>query len=227
MIEAPAKDCASAPLVGGERLDQKTFHARYENMPKHVKAELIGGIVYMSSPLRVDYGDPHGEVVTWLKIFKAATPGTRSLDNATTILSDYSEPQPDACLLILPEHGGQTSLNEKGYILGSPELGAEISLSTEDYDLHVKLPEYEKAGMKEYIVFLPRQEQVLWFVQRGEGFEPLTPGADGILRSEFFGGLWLDPAAILRCDTNRVLEVLRQGLVSPEHAQFLKRLKRS
>lgn len=227
MIEAPAKDCVSAPLVGGERLDQKTFHARYENMPKHVKAELIGGIVYMSSPLRVDHGDPHGEVVTWLKIFKAATPGTRSLDNATTILSDYSEPQPDACLLILPEYGGQTGLNEKGYILGSPELGAEISLSTEDYDLHVKLPEYEKAGMKEYIVFLPRQEQVLWFVQRGEGFEPLTPGADGILRSEFFGGLWLDPAAILRCNTNRVLEVLRHGLASPEHAQFLKRLKRS
>jgi hypothetical protein len=37
------------PLENGERLDQPTFHARYEAMPEGTRAELIGGIVYMHS----------------------------------------------------------------------------------------------------------------------------------------------------------------------------------
>lgn len=47
---------ALPPLENGDRLDQKTFHARYEAMPDGVRAELIGGIVYMSSPLKRHHG---------------------------------------------------------------------------------------------------------------------------------------------------------------------------
>ena len=54
----------------------------------------------------------------------------------------------------------------------------------------------------------------------------LEPGPDGILRSEFFGGLWMDPDAMLREDTLRVEEVLQQGLASPEHRAFLEKLQR-
>ena len=46
----PKKDLP--PLVNGDHLDQKTFHERYEAMPE-VRAELIGGIVYMSSPQKM------------------------------------------------------------------------------------------------------------------------------------------------------------------------------
>src|SRR6202035_5074153 len=50
----PKKDLP--PLVNGDHLDQKTFHERYEAMPE-VRAELIGGIVYiMSSPQRNRHG---------------------------------------------------------------------------------------------------------------------------------------------------------------------------
>jgi hypothetical protein len=38
------------PLANGDHLDQRTFHARYEAMPEDFRAELIGGIVYMTSP---------------------------------------------------------------------------------------------------------------------------------------------------------------------------------
>jgi hypothetical protein len=54
--------------------------------------------------------------------------------------------------------------------------------------------------------------------------EELPPGPDGIYRSEVFPGLWLDPAALLRHDGPRVLEVLRQGLATPEHGAFVARL---
>ena len=90
-------------LENGERLDQKTFHERYEAMPEGVKAELIGGIVYMASPLKPRHGGPHAQVMTWLGTYEEATRGVRALDNTTAIMGKESEPQPDGCLIILPE----------------------------------------------------------------------------------------------------------------------------
>ena len=52
--------------------------------------------------------DYHGIVVTWLNVYRAETPGTRTLDNATIILGPEDELQPDASLSILTEFGGQT-----------------------------------------------------------------------------------------------------------------------
>jgi Uma2 family endonuclease len=217
---------SEAPLEPGDYLDQKTFHTRYEAMPNGLKAELIEGVVYMPSPLKADHGDLHGEVLAWLKMYKAATPGTRALDNSTTILGPLSEPQPDGSLLILPEYGGQTSVSPEGYIVGSPELLAEIASSSQAYDLHAKRRDYDRAGVQEYVVVLLREQRIVWFVRRQGILTELQPGHDGIFRSEFFGGLWLDGAALLQCDTHRVQEILQQGLASPEHALFLDRLKR-
>ena len=45
------------PLVAGQRLDQPTFHERYEAMPPETRAELIGGVVHMPSPLSDDHGE--------------------------------------------------------------------------------------------------------------------------------------------------------------------------
>lgn len=213
------------PLRAGERLDQKTFHARYELMPEKVKAELIGGIVYMPSPLSADHGDPHLIVNTWVGVYQARTPGVVGSDNATVILGEFSEPQPDVSLRLLPEYGGQCRRNEDGYLEGSPGLLVEISVSSEHYDLQTKRQDYESLGVGEYLVILVRQQRVVWLIRRGQGFVELQPGADGILRSEFFPGLWLDAEALLRGDTSRVLQVLDQGLASPEHAAFVERLR--
>ena len=86
---AAPKIPSQIPLEPGDCLDQKTFHARYEAMPEPVKAELIEGVVYRPSPLKLEHGDVHGEVIAWLKLYKAATPGTRVVDNATTILGPF------------------------------------------------------------------------------------------------------------------------------------------
>jgi Uma2 family endonuclease len=212
------------PLEAGDHLDQRTFHARYEAMPEDVRAELIGGVVYMPSPLKPRHGRMHTKVIRWLSEYEEATPGTEALDNTTDILGPDSEPQPDACLLILPEKGGQTRENEDGYLEGPPELIAEVASSTESYDLHSKKRDYERAGVKEYVVIALRQARVFWFISRHGKFEELAPEPDGILRSEVFPGLWLDPAALLRRDSPRLLEVLRQGLATPEHAAFVAKL---
>jgi Uma2 family endonuclease len=222
-VNAPHKPFPP-PLEAGDHLDQKTFHARYLATPEHVRAELIGGVVYMPSPLKPRHGRYHGRVTGWLYLYAAATPGTEILDNTTTILGDASEPQPDCSLIILPEYGGQTHEDEDEYLVGSPELVVEVASSSEAYDLHSKRRDYEQAGVREYIVVVLRQQRIVWLLRRKEGFVPLEPGADGIHRSEVFPGLWLDGEGLLLQDTNRVHDALQKGLATPEHARFVAEL---
>src|SRR5437660_1384280 len=154
------------PLENGDRLDQKTFHVRYEAMPSDVRAELIGGIVYMASPQKKRHARSQASLAWWLGEYETATPGTEVLVNSTSILGPKSEPEPDACLLILPEHGGQSREDKDGYLNGAAELNAEVSWATESIDLHRKKSDYEQAGVREYLVVALRQQKVFWFVRR-------------------------------------------------------------
>ena len=187
------------------------------------RAELIGGIVYLSSPQKRPQGRCQRLLARWLDEYEEATPGTEGLYNSTSILGTESEPQPDGCLLILPECGGQTWEDENQYLCGAPELVAEVAWSTESIDLHAKKTDYEKAGVREYVVVALRMNRVLWFV-RGGKFKEMAAGADSLLRSEVFPGLWLDPSALLRGNRKRLLAVLRRGLAAPEHAAFVAKL---
>jgi len=222
LVEAPAP-AAVPPLENGDHLDQPTFHERYEAMPPDIAAELVGGIVYMPSPVRRKHGRHSGKISVWLDAYEAETPGVEAYDNATTILGEDSEPQPDAALLISPECGGQTAV-ENDYIVGAPELVVEVASATESYDLHVKLRDYERAGVREYVVVVLRQQRVLWFVNHGAGLEEVEVGPDQIHHSESFPGLWLDPAALLRLDSKALRAALEQGLATAEHREFVERL---
>jgi Uma2 family endonuclease len=213
-----------APLHNGDHLDQKTFHVRYQATPEGFHAELIGGVVFMPSPQKLPHARSNKLVFLWLCEYENATPGTETLGNNTQILGPESEPEPDACLFITPECGGQVYEDEAKYLNGSPELIAEISWSTESIDLHAKKRDYEKAGVREYVVLALLKQQVFWFVrQRGKYKEVALP-SDGIFRSRDFPGLWLDAEALLRGDRQRLLAVLKQGLATPEHAAFVAKL---
>lgn len=212
------------PLENGDRLDQKTFHARYEAMPGDVRAELIGGTVYMSSPLKPRHGRMQAKLMGWLAYYEEETPGVELYDNTTVILGEESEPQPDAYLVVSPEKGGQTHYNDDEYLKGPPELIGEVASSSEAIDLYGKKLDYERAGVKEYLVAALRQDRVFWFISRRGKFKDLAPGPDGIVRSVIFPGLWLDPEALLRLDSKRLRAVLCEGLASDEHKMFVKKL---
>ena len=190
-------------------------------MPAPFRAELIEGIVYVPSPTKPKHGGPHGKVMTWAGTYEARTPGTLAFDNTTQILGDESEPQPDVSLLIV---GGQTKENEDGYLVGAPELVAEVASSSASIDLHAKKRDYERHGVQEYVAVVVRDGRLIWHVREGDQFVEMPPDADGIHRSRRFPGLWLDGAALLRGDMLRVLEMLHQGTATPEHAAFCKAL---
>jgi Uma2 family endonuclease len=212
------------PLEQGDRLDQPTFHARYEAMPAGHRAELIGGTVFMPSPAKRPHSRTTGRVSRWLGIYEDHTPGTEMHDNGSNLMGPESEPHPDTCLLISSACGGQTSVKDE-WIVGAPELIGEIASSTESIDLHGKKADYERAGVKEYIVLALRQQRVYWFINQDEEFVELSAGEDGLFRSTVFPGLWLDPAALLAGNMARVYEVLAAGLASPEHGAFVARLQ--
>ena len=62
-------------LEAGDHLDQPTFHTRYLAMPKSFRAELIGGVVHVPSPLKIPHGDVHGQVMMWLLVFSRLKAG--------------------------------------------------------------------------------------------------------------------------------------------------------
>ena len=77
------------PAAGGRpALDQPTFHERYEAMPPGTWAELVGGVVYMPSPLRSEHGDYDDVVACWTGHYKRVHQGLRGGRNATVILDD-------------------------------------------------------------------------------------------------------------------------------------------
>jgi Uma2 family endonuclease len=104
-------------------------------------------------------------------------------------------------------------------------LIVEIAASSAAYDLHDKRRVYGRAGVQEYLAVQMYEQWVDWFVLREGVYETLTSDEDGVLRSEVFPGLWLQPAALWSSDLAGMLAVLQEGLASPEHAVFLDRLQ--
>src|SRR5205823_3137606 len=109
-----------------DHMDQPTFHALYEQADPKCKAELVEGIVMIPFSVSVDHASDHNLVMTWLGVYRAATPGVQALDNATIVLGPKSEPQPDGALLIRAEFGGQTRVEGKN-VVGAPELVVEVA----------------------------------------------------------------------------------------------------
>ena len=208
-------------INNGDRMNREEFHRLYEQTPEEFKAELIGGIVYVASPLRLSHGRPHSLLIALLAAYEGRTPGVELSDNTTVLLGDEGEPQPDAFLRISPEHGGQSTTKDD-YVEGAPEFVAEIALSSRAIDLHAKKDDYARYGVREYLVACVREKQIRWF-DLAAGAE-LRADAAGIHRIGVFPGLWIDGPALFAHRHQQLMETLERGLATPEHAKFVSEL---
>ena len=214
------------PLVHGDRLTRDEFERRYDAMPELRKAELIEGVVYMPSPVRADqHGNPHADLIGLLVYYRANTPGVRVSADASIRLDLDNEPQPDALMYVETPFGGQTRIDEDGYLVGGPELVAEISASSARIDLTSKLDVNCRHNVREYLVWRVLENAFDWFVLRQGQYEQLQRTPTGLLQSEQFPGLWLDMDALLRFDMPQVLQTVQQGIASADHAAFVARLQ--
>jgi len=211
-----------ALLKTGDRMSRAEFHRLYEMTPRKFKAELIGGVVYVASPLRWRHGSHHSLATAVLVAYQAATPSVETGDNATILLGDDSEPQPDLSLRIHPEAGGQSHLSDDGYVVGPPEFVIEIACSSRDVDLHAKRDDYARYGVLEYVVVCVEEQRLAW-INLAENRE-MQPSRDNVIRIQTLPGLWIDGDALLAGDAAQLLATLQTGLATPEHAAFVQRL---
>jgi Uma2 family endonuclease len=221
LTSKPTQPTFIPALESGDRLTRAEFELRYQLHPAIKKAELIEGVVYVASPVRIKrHAEPHGDLITWLGVYKASTPGVTLGDNATVRLDLDNEPQPDGLLRLEEACGGQSRISDDDYIEGAPELVAEIAASSASYDLHDKLNSYRRNGVREYLVWLVEDREFRWYdLQEGQFVQQAADG-NGILASKVFPGLRLAVTALLQGDMVAVLTELQQGIGTEAHQQF-------
>lgn len=193
-VLAPAE--RDAYIENGDQLKQPEFHRRYALHPEIKKAELIEGTVYMASPASAQHGEPHAELIFWLKTYANAHPelGLRIYDNTTFIIDDENEHQPDILVrrsLQVPDG----SIVDK-YIYGSPSLIVEVAATSASIDLGPKKKVYARAGVSEYVVYRSLDREADWFDLHDGDFRRITANADGRLESTQYPGL-VFPSSLL------------------------------
>lgn len=209
-------------LREGDRLTGAEFLRRWEAMPELQHAELIDGVVFMTSPVSLPHGDFHLRLAGWLWLYSEQTPGCQGCSDTTWIMGANDVSQPDLALRVLPAHGGQSRESER-YAEGAPELVVEISGSTLSKDLGVKLDLYRRAGVREYVTILLQSKQIIWRQLVRGRYREIQPGEDGLFRSQVFPGLWLDPEAVW--DRRKSLRAgVELGLKTTEYAAFARKL---
>ena len=212
-------------LENGDRLRRYEFERRFDAEPELKKAELIKGIVYMGSPVRIKkHGKPHVLIMTWLGTYYAQTPGTDVADNGSVRVDEDNMPQPDGFLRIDEEYNGQSYVDEDDYLQNVPDLVVEVASSTASYDLHDKLDMYLLHGVREYLVWRVLDKEIDWFWAENGTYIKVQPDQNGIITSAIFPGLRLAVESLLTHDLAAVLAELAKGLNSDEHQSFVTKL---
>ena len=227
---------AVAMLEPGNRLTQPVFHAAYSRTPAGFSAELIQGVVHVASPLSLLHASPHLKFGQILGIYEDETPGVHAADNASTVLTNIGEVQPDLLMRVRRDHGGQTTTfstiggsvvrsdDDGDYVSGGPEFVLEISRASFTVDTGDKRHDYLAGGVREYLVADARRRTLLWYDLASGADTPTPLPDDGILRSRTMPGLWLNVPALFRRQGREARKTLEEGLATPEHAAFVEQL---
>ena len=214
------------PLDSGDRLTRAEFERRYTLHPELKKAELIEGVVYVTSPVRIrQHSQPHARIMAWITQYWAATPGIQVADNGTYRLDDENEPQPDVSVWIDQPGRGGVQIDADDYLVGTPELLVEVAASTASIDLGDKKRAYQRQGVQEYLVLQEYEQQVSWFTWRDGEYQEIVANEQGILCSRIFPGLWLESVKFWAGDIGGLLATLQAGLATPAHSAFVESLR--
>lgn len=128
--------------------------------------------------------------------------------NATVKLDAINELQPD--LVLRKKDGGACSVDVNGYFCVSPELVGEISCTSSHRDLHEK-EVYELCGVKEYVIWRTKENQVDWFILQNGRYQKIE-AVDGVITSVTFPGLALIVRALTEGNSSEVIQTLGNAM---------------
>lgn len=141
-----------------------------------------------------------------------------SLERALKLVEIYEvERQILWYLLLVWELKDTDKLDEAQRIIEKLQQEPLFHLSNWKGNYAVNLLVYRRNQVQEYLVWRVYDGAFDWFKLDEGKYIQLESDAKGIIRSQFFPGLWLDKSALLSGDLAQVLEVLQQGLSTVEH----------
>lgn len=171
------------------------------------KADLIDGVIYMTSPDSTD----GFRLSKWLLTMVDEYVDELDLGEIFGIriafrLDVRQSPEPDIGFVCKK----RLHLVKKGFIAGPPDASFEIvSPESIDRDYVNKRNQYEKYGVREYWIIDPLEETItLLRLKRGK-YQEVAP-KDGIHYSEVINGFWLDPNWLWQTPRPRKADVLKQ-----------------
>lgn len=192
-------------LENGAVMGRDEFHRLYTLRPELHRVELVEGVVYMPSPIKVEgHADAQALVLEWLAAYTLPRPELRHTGPGTVLLDDQNEPEPDAMLFRMREDRLQD-----GYLKGAPELIVEIANTSASRDAHQKKAAYERNAVGEYIVWRVADGAIDWFRLELGSYLLIAPSEDGIIESAQFPRLRLNVPAALAMDRAAVIRAVR------------------
>ncbi len=216
-------------LENGDRLSKAEFLKRWNEQPSLNHAELLEGIVHLNAAaIRCrDHGEPQYVMMRLLGTYCDVTPHIKVMGPSSIDLDDENFPEPDVVMYSTHPRLAQTKVDHEGYLVGPPELIVEIAASTASVDLHVKKDVYERAGVKEYLVWRTIEAGLDWFVlENGLYVRNKVDPADGFMKSRVFPGLWIKEAVLLKMDVKQILASMQEGITSAAHQEFCEQQER-
>ena len=215
------------PPVDGDCLSVNEFLRRYLPYRRHLKAELINGLVSLNRGVRADLEDLSNSVIqSWVRSYAGLTPGTRMDVNTIVILAWDTVPQPNIVLRVLSENGGKSRMTDGGTLKDAPELMVDFTTSHQTFDIRDKLGAFRRHGVAEYLVWWANDQKLDWFCLEQGKYALNLPDSNGVLTSPSFPGLRLNLSALLNRNSAAVMATLRRSLESSEHAGFVARLEK-
>jgi Uma2 family endonuclease len=155
------------------------------------KADLIDGVIYMSSPDNTDANS----IFMWLGRLIGLFAEERELgevygSRVAFRLEEYQSPEPDIAFV----RTDRLHIVQRGFVEGPPDLAIEIvSPDSIERDYVRKREQYRQAGVPEYwIVDELQQRMVMLRRSRSGAYREIKP-RKGVLHSQALPGFWLRP----------------------------------
>lgn len=197
------------PMPSLVRQDTLTFEEFCDIIPEGVKADLLGGVIYVASPVNTDAADLTGWLAALLRAFiDKRDLGKLYIERVAYRLGPKHDPEPD--IGFVPKE--LESTRRRGYIDGPPGLAIEIVTPDSVHrDYVLKREIYEEAGVREYWIIDLDERRATFLVLTKGRFQERKPLKNS-WRSLIVPGFWIDVRWLWSDDRPPEYDILRRLL---------------